>query len=157
MSQQVTDADYARLLRLRTQLRRFEHWSTARAAEHGLTASQHQLLLAVRGHHEAAGPTISQVADYLLIRHNSAVELCDRTENAGLLRREPDARDHRVVRLRLTTKGSRKLAMLSAAHLQELASLAPLLEGSPETLTRTTRYSAAADAEPSPGRTPCRR
>lgn len=129
MSKQLADADYARLLRLRTQLRQFEHWSTARAAEHGLTASQHQLLLAVRGHHEAAGPTIGHVADYLLIRHNSAVELCDRTETAGLLRREQDGRDHRVVRLRLTSEGSRKLAMLSAAHLKELASLAPMLEG----------------------------
>ena len=127
MGQQVTDADYARLLRLRTQLRRFEHWSTARAAEHGLTASQHQLLLAVRGHHEIAGPTIGQVAGYLLIRHNSAVELCDRTENAGLLRREPDACDHRVVRLRLTAEGSRRLATLAAAHLKELKSLAPMV------------------------------
>ena len=30
-----------------------------------------------------SGPTIGQVADYLLIRHHSAVELVDRSEKAG--------------------------------------------------------------------------
>ena len=60
---QISDHDYARLLAVRTGLRRFEHWSAEQAAEHGLTPSQHQLLLSVRGHDEAAGPTIGQVAD----------------------------------------------------------------------------------------------
>jgi DNA-binding MarR family transcriptional regulator len=124
----VGDADYARLLAVRTRLRRFERWSAERAAEYGLTASQHQLLLAVRGHSESAGPTIGQVADYLLIRHNSAVELIDRTEKGGLLLRERDPQDHRVVHLKLTRTGARKLEQLSNAHLDELASLAPLLE-----------------------------
>ena len=124
----VSDADYARLLTVRNRLRRFEHWSAERAAECGLTASQHQLLLAVRGHSEPTGPTIRQVADYLLIRHNSAVELIDRTEQSGLLLRERDPQDHRVVRLKLTPAGGRKLEQLSGAHLDELASVAPLLE-----------------------------
>jgi DNA-binding MarR family transcriptional regulator len=124
----VSDADYARLLAVRTRLRRFEHWSAERAAEHGLTASQHQLLLAVRGHAEPAGPTIRQVADYLLIRHNSAVELIDRTAQSGLLTRVRDEQDHRVVRLELTRAGAHKLEALSSAHLTELASVAPLLD-----------------------------
>jgi DNA-binding MarR family transcriptional regulator len=128
MARRVSDRDYARLLRIRTQLRRFEHWSAERAAEQGLTASQHQLLLAVRGHPDESGPTIGQVADYLLIRHNSAVELVDRTEQSGLLRRERDSQDHRVVRLKVTSEGSRRLEALSGAHLDELAALAPLLE-----------------------------
>lgn len=100
MVRRVHDSDYARLPRLRTQLRRFEHRSAQRAAEHGLTASQHQLLLTVRGHHESAGPTIGQVAEYLLIRHNSAVELCDRTEQSGPLLRKTDAHD--IWRIRIT-------------------------------------------------------
>ena len=124
----ITDADYSRLLAVRTALRRFEHWSAEQAAGQGLTASQHQLLLAVRGHSDARGPTIREVAQYLLIRHHSAVELCDRTQAAGLLTREPDADDHRVVRLRLTTAGARALGALSAVHLDELASLAVLFE-----------------------------
>lgn len=124
----IGDADYARLLTVRTALRRFERWSATQAAAHGVTASQHQLLLAVRGHPEPEGPTISQVAEYLLIRHHSAVELADRTEKAGLILRSRDDADHRVVRLRLAEPGLRLLEALSGSHLQELASLTPLFE-----------------------------
>jgi DNA-binding MarR family transcriptional regulator len=126
--QRVGDADYHRLLTVRTALRRFERWSAEQAAAHGVTASQHQLLLAVRGHPEPQGPTISQVADYLLIRHHSAVELADRTERAGLITRTRDTDDHRVVRLRLARAGSRILEDLSGSHLEELASLTPLFK-----------------------------
>lgn len=122
----VSDRDYARLLTVRTAIRRFEHWSAERAAEHGVTASQHQLLLAVRGHD--GEPTISQVADYLLIRHHSAVELIDRSERAGLVERVPDADDRRVIRLRLSPDGERILAALTGAHLEELTRLAALFE-----------------------------
>src|SRR5581483_11396030 len=109
----IRDADYARLLSVRTALRNFEHWSAEQAAAHGVTANQHQLLLAVRGHREPNGPTISQVADYLLIRHHSAVELADRCERAGLIHRLRDSDDHRVVRLRLADEGSRILEALA--------------------------------------------
>jgi DNA-binding MarR family transcriptional regulator len=123
----ISDRDYVRLLAVRTGLRRFEHWSADQAAGQGLTSSQHQLLLAIRGHEGAAGPTITNVADHLFIRHHSAVELVDRTEQAGLLARHGDPDDHRVVRLRLTATGRRKLAALSGAHIEELASLTPIL------------------------------
>jgi DNA-binding MarR family transcriptional regulator len=131
----VSDADYSRLLAVRTGLRRFERWSAEQAATQGLTASQHQLLLAVRGHAEPQGPTIRQVADYLLVRHHSAVELADRTEAAGLITRTRDEADHRVVRLRLTADGERVLSALSAAHLEELANLTVLFESLIGTLT----------------------
>jgi DNA-binding MarR family transcriptional regulator len=124
----VRAGDYARLLTVRTGLRRFEAWSARQAADHGLTASQHQLLLAIAGHDAPLGPTISQAADYLLIKHHSAVELVDRTEKAGLVRRERDTDDHRVVRLTLSPIGRRVLADLSSAHLEELERLRPLFE-----------------------------
>ena len=132
---QVSDRDYARLLAVRTGLRQFERWSAEQAAAHGVTASQHQLLLAVRGHDEPQGPTISQVADYLLIRHHSAVELADRTERAGLIERVRDADDHRAVRLRLSPAGERILAALTDAHLEELARLTSLFQSLIGTLT----------------------
>jgi len=127
----VTDQDYARLLTVRSGLRRFERWSAEQAAAHGITPSQHQLLLAIRGHADPdadAGPTVRQVADYLLIRHHSAVELIDRCEAAGLIERSRDSVDHRVVRLRLAAKGEQLLADLSGAHLEELSRLTPLFE-----------------------------
>jgi DNA-binding MarR family transcriptional regulator len=124
----VTDRDYARLLALRTRLRSFEHWSAERAGEHGLTSSQHQLLLAVRGHHEPDGPTIGQVAEYLMVRHNTAVELVDRTQDLGLLERTRDPEDHRIVRLSLTPEGSDRVAELAGAHIEELSRMGPMIE-----------------------------
>jgi DNA-binding MarR family transcriptional regulator len=122
----LDDADYRRLLGFRDGLRRFLHWSEEQAKAAGLTPAQHQLLLAIRGHDGA--PTIGDVAEHLLLRHHSVVELVDRAERAGLVRRQPDADDHRIVHVRLTPTGSRRLAALSAAHLEELARLAPAVE-----------------------------
>ncbi len=120
----LSDADYSRLLGLRTGLRHFERWSARQARAAGLTPAHHQLLLAVRGHPGADNPTIGEVADYLLLRHHSAVELIDRAEHAGLVRRGRSAEDHRVVRLALTNEGAARLEALSALHLEELHRLA---------------------------------
>jgi DNA-binding MarR family transcriptional regulator len=125
MSRQLTDAEYQRLLELRTGLRHFLRWSEEQAAAAGLTAAQHQLLLAVRGHGHPAGPTIGDVAGALLLRHHSAVGLVDRAVKAGLITRQEDPNDRRVVRLTLTSLGIDILTLLSATHLEELERLAP--------------------------------
>jgi DNA-binding MarR family transcriptional regulator len=117
----LTDADYAALLDFRDGLRRFLRFSEDRAAAAGLTAAQHQLLLAIRGHGTA--PSVGEVADHLLLRHHSVVELVDRAVQNGLVRRVADPVDHRVVRLSLSAAGRDKLAALSADHLHELAQL----------------------------------
>jgi DNA-binding MarR family transcriptional regulator len=117
----LTDADFERLLTFRDGLRRFLHWSDDQARAVGLTGAQHQLLLAVRGHGPA--PSIREVAEHLLLRHHSVVELVDRAEAAGLLERVDDADDQRVVRLRLTRTGHEKVESLAAAHLEELSRL----------------------------------
>ena len=121
--QVVTDRDYQALLGFRTELRRFLHWSEEQARETGLTPAQHQLLLAVRGHAGDDGPTVGDVAEALLLKHHSAVGLVDRTARAGLITRRRDANDHRIVRLRLTADGSKRLAGLSRRHLDELRRL----------------------------------
>jgi DNA-binding MarR family transcriptional regulator len=125
MSRDLTDEDYQRLLELRTGLRRFLRWSEEQAAAAGLTSAQHQLLLAIRGHRNPDGPTIGEIAGYLLLRHHSAVGLIDRAVKAGLVMRQEDANDRRVVRLRLTSLGTDILSLLSSAHLEELEKLAP--------------------------------
>jgi DNA-binding MarR family transcriptional regulator len=119
----LDQAQYERLLRFRTGLRRFLRWSAEQAAAAGLTPAQHQLLLAVRGHPDPRGPTVGDVAGYLLLRHHSAVELIDRAQAAGLLERQADRDDSRAVRLRLTQSGKKRLETLTAAHLEELARL----------------------------------
>lgn len=129
---QPSDADYRRLLELRTELRRFLHWSEEEAKREGLTPAQHQLLLAVRGHAGPQEPTVGDVAETLLLRHHSATGLVDRTVQAGYLRRTRDPDDHRVVRLAVTRAGANKLARLSQRHLEELARRAVAQPGSPE-------------------------
>ncbi|HTG47304.1 MAG TPA: MarR family transcriptional regulator [Actinomycetota bacterium] len=121
MRDDLSDEDYTRLLRSRDGLRRFLRWSEREAERAGITPAQHQLLLVVRAH--GAPPTIGEVAEHLLLRHHSAVELVDRAEAAGLVRRRPDRHDLRTVRLELTARGARTLASLSALHLEELTRL----------------------------------
>lgn len=120
----LTTKEYQHLLALRTGLRQFLHWSEEQAHAAGLTPSHHQLLLAVRGHDDPRGPTIGDIADYLLLRHHSAVELAQRAEGLGLIQRMSDPDDGRVVRLVLTDTGSDALAQLTALHVEELARLA---------------------------------
>lgn len=120
----LSDAIYRQLLLLRSGLRHFERWSEQQARAAGLTPAQHQLLLAIRGHDDSRGPTIGEVADYLLLRHHSVVGLIDRADESGLVSRTRDRNDHRIVRLRLTKKGARRLEGLSALHLEELERLA---------------------------------
>ena len=117
----LSDTDFARLLAFRDGLRRFLHWSDEQARSVGLTATQHQLLLAVRGHD--GEPSIRDVAEHLLLRHHSVVELVDRAAGAGLLERRPDHDDQRIVRLRLTKAGRARVEALAAAHLEELSRL----------------------------------
>jgi DNA-binding MarR family transcriptional regulator len=121
--------DYERLLEFRSGLRQFLRWSERAAREAGVTPAQHQLLLAIRGHPDRRGPSISEAAEYLALHHQSAVGLVNRTVRAGLVVRGRDKEDGRVSRLRLTPAGRRLLARLSRAHLEELARLAPRLEG----------------------------
>jgi DNA-binding MarR family transcriptional regulator len=125
---ELTREDYENLLAFRTSLRRFLHWSQARAREVGLTPAQHQLLLAVKGHPGGLSPAVGDLAGYLLLRPHSTVELIDRAEAAGLVERWGDDGDGRITRVRLTTDGEQRLDQLAAAHLDELQRLAPILE-----------------------------
>ena len=101
----LTRQDFERLLEFRVTLRRFQRWSEDQAQAEGLTHVQHQLLVAIKGHHENQPPTMGDLAGYLLLRPHSTVELVDRAEAAGLVERMPDGEDGRVVRVRLTADG----------------------------------------------------
>jgi DNA-binding MarR family transcriptional regulator len=125
---QLTRQDFERLLEFRVTLRRFQRWSEDQAQAEGLTHVQHQLLVAVKGHHGSRPPTVGDLAGYLLLRPHSAVELVDRAEAAGLVERTPDRDDGRVVRVRLTGAGDRVLNKLTRAHLERLHELAAVLD-----------------------------
>ncbi|MGH3224106.1 MAG: MarR family transcriptional regulator [Streptosporangiaceae bacterium] len=91
-------------------------WSRASARQAGLTPAQHQLLLAVKGHRGGQGPTVGDLAGYLLLRPHSTAELIDRAEAAGLVERRGDDGDGRLTRVRLTPEGGSRLNQLAAAH-----------------------------------------
>jgi DNA-binding MarR family transcriptional regulator len=125
---ELTRSDFENLLAFRTSLRRFLHWSQTQARAVGLTPAQHQLLVAIKGHRGGLDPTVGDLAGYLLLRHHSAVELVDRAAAAGLVERSGDAEDGRLTRVGLTADGEARLGKLAPAHLDELRSLAPVLD-----------------------------
>src|SRR5437764_14925650 len=106
------EEDYRRLLAFRIGLRRFLRTSEAQARAAGVTPSQHQLLLAIRGYPGERGPTIGDAASYLLISHHATVQLVDRAQRAGLVERASDPDNWRVVRLRMTATGADRLRKL---------------------------------------------
>lgn len=126
-SRTFTDSDYRDLLAFRDGLRQFLRWSDQQAAEAGLTPRQHQLLLAIRGHPSDEPATVTDVAEHLLVKHHSAVELVDRAERAGLVERALDDHDRRIARLTLTPAGHAVLGRLTEAHLDELHRLGPVV------------------------------
>ena len=63
---------------------------------------------------------ISDVAEHLRIAPRSATEVADDLEARGLISREQDPRDRRVVLLRATDEGHRVWAEVGAAHAADL-------------------------------------
>jgi len=130
----------------RYELRRFLHFSESAALEAGLQPQQHQLLLQVAGAAGATQVTIAYVAGRLALKHNSAVELVDRSEREGLLERTADAKDRRCAFLRLTRKGRKMLERLSEAHAQELHEMGPRLIAALEDVREHAASAASVEA-----------
>lgn len=124
----LSTEDYARLAAFRYALRRFLRFSEAAAAESGITGQHYQAMLILRACPEGQRTTIADLAQQLLIKHNSAVELVDRLVQQDLVTREASSADRRKVELRLSTRGRQMLAKLAAVHRRELQRIGPLLE-----------------------------
>lgn len=116
----LSDRDYQALARFRHALRVFLRFSEQAARDAEVTPNQHQLLLAVRGHPGGRPPVVGELAEALQLRHHSVVELVDRAETAGLVRRRIDPDDGRRQQVLLTEAGSRVLEQLSTVHRDEL-------------------------------------
>jgi DNA-binding MarR family transcriptional regulator len=123
----VNDEGYRTLAAFRHGLRQFLAFSEEAARDAGLTPQQHQAILAIKGHARDEAMSVGDLAEHLLVRHNSAVELVNRLASARLVTRTADKADRRRVTLALTAKAEKILAALSAAHLAELKRSGPLL------------------------------
>ncbi|HQT89616.1 MAG TPA: MarR family transcriptional regulator [Acidiphilium sp.] len=124
----LTDRDYRTLASFRFALRQFLTFSEAAAREAGLTPRQHQALLGIKNTQNAGGAGIGDLASFLILHHNSTVELVDRLVRAGYVKRGDDTADRRRVLLSLTELGEARLAALSSIHLAEIERIGPELK-----------------------------
>ena len=117
----VTPPGLKSLAEFRYQMRKFLSFSEMASERCGIGAQQYQLMQVIAAAPEGQPPTISYLADRMILRHNSMVELVDRAERSGLVRREHDQNDLRRSLVQLTATGQGILQKLVADHLAELA------------------------------------
>ena len=122
MAARITDGEYHALSQLRYLIRRFlqEGDETARAA--GLEPQQYLLLLAIRGLQPHEESSIRTLADRLALRHHSTVELIDRMEAHGFVKRTRGREDRRQVLVSLQPRGEKLLEKVVGQRLVELRS-----------------------------------
>lgn len=121
----VLPAKLIELAEFRYRLRRFLSFSEAVSEAVGISAQQYQLLQVIAAVPVGQERSISYVAERMLLRHNSAVELVDRAQRLDLVRRVADESDHRRALLEITEKGSQLLSHLVAEHLKEMETNGP--------------------------------
>jgi DNA-binding MarR family transcriptional regulator len=126
----LTLLDYQALAEFRYQIRKFLRFSEKAVESAGLERGQYQLMLTIKGIPEGVRPRIRELANRLQIQHHSTVELINRLERGGYVRRERAQDDRREVLLALTPKGERVLGELALHHHDELRSAAPSLVAS---------------------------
>jgi DNA-binding MarR family transcriptional regulator len=124
----LAKGDYETLAEFRYILRRFGAFSEEAARQAGLTARQHQTLLAVKGFPGREEVAIRELAERLNLKHHSVVGLVDRLMRRGLIQRRQDEADRRKVMVTLTPEAEALLLELTLAHRAELRRLAPLLQ-----------------------------
>ena len=93
----LTLADYRALAEFRYQIREFFAFSDRAVLAAGLERGQYQLMLAIKGMPEGQRPRIRELANQLHVQHHSAVELINRLEAGGYVRRERTEEDRREV------------------------------------------------------------
>jgi DNA-binding MarR family transcriptional regulator len=123
----LTLSHYQALAEFRYQIRKFLHFSEQAVKQAGLERGQYQLMLAIKGMPPGVRPRVRELANRMQIRHHSTVELINRLEATGCVRRERATNDRREVLLALTPKGERILAELALYHHEELRTAAPTL------------------------------
>jgi DNA-binding MarR family transcriptional regulator len=125
----IKDEEYKALAELRYRIRRFLQEGDETAHEAGLEVQQYLLLLAIRGLPEGQEATIRALAERLLLRHHSTVELVDRLETRGYVKRVRGREDRRQVLVVLQPRGEKLLERVVGQRLIELRSHGRALVG----------------------------
>lgn len=112
----VSQQEFMELAAFRAHLRAFLRHNERACRAAGLTPQRYLLLLAVKGAPDGSERlSLTDAARMMQLSPSTVTELCDRAETAGLLRREPSETDQRVVYLRLTREGERRLSAVVQA------------------------------------------
>jgi DNA-binding MarR family transcriptional regulator len=134
MAVDITPAEYRALAELRYRIRHFLREGDAKARAVGLEPQQYLMLLAIRGLPEDSEATIQTLAERLALKHHSAVELIDRLETRGYVRRNRSRDDRRRVFVTLLPRGERLLEQVARNRISELRSTGEALVSAIEAL-----------------------
>lgn len=145
----MTSAEFRALSEFRYRIRIFLNGSEEAARKAGLEPQQYLFLLALRGLPLGRTGSIRDLAERMQLRHHSVVELADRLERRGLVRRERSRDDRRQVILHLTPRGERILTRLAKQRIAELRTTAPALVRSLTAVIRPMRETKARRGQPS--------
>lgn len=120
MTAEITTDEYRALSELRYRIRHFLQEGDAVSRAIGLEPQQYLLLLAIRGLPEHEEATIRTLAGRLALKHHSVVELVDRLEQHGYVRRSRGRDDRRRVLVSLLPRGERMLEQVVRHRINEL-------------------------------------
>jgi DNA-binding MarR family transcriptional regulator len=119
---EITIQEYRALAELRYRIRHFLRQGDAVARTAGLEPQQYVLLLTIRGLPPGEEATIRTLAERLALKHHSTVELVDRLESHGYVRRNRGREDRRRVMVSLLPKGERLLEEVARQRIEEVRS-----------------------------------
>ncbi|HEX3094854.1 MAG TPA: MarR family winged helix-turn-helix transcriptional regulator [Candidatus Angelobacter sp.] len=119
--------EYKALAEFRYQIRKYLRYMEEAARSYGYHPQQYQLLLAIEGLPDGKTPSIKTLAERMQLNHNSTVELVDRCEKRGLLRRTRESMNRREVTLAATPAGIRMMEDQASASRAELREIGPVL------------------------------
>ena len=120
MSRKISSAEFRALAELRYRIRLFLKEGDAAARVAGLEPQQYLMLLAIRGLAPEVQPKIQTFAERLALKHHSAVELVDRLEQRGFVRRTRSKEDRRQVLVSLLPRGEKLLERVVQQRIGEL-------------------------------------
>jgi DNA-binding MarR family transcriptional regulator len=117
---EITTEEYRALAELRYRIRHFLREGDAVAQAAGLEPQQYLLLLTIRGLPQGEEATIRALAERMALKHHSVVELIDRLETHGYVRRTRGRDDRRRVLVSLLPRGERLLEQVARHRIGEL-------------------------------------
>jgi DNA-binding MarR family transcriptional regulator len=120
VAKKITSAEFRALAEMRYRIRLFLKAGDASARKAGLEPQQYLMLLAIRGLAPEMPAKIQTLADRLVLKHHSAVELLDRLERRGYVKRTRGRQDRRQVLVSLMPRGEKILETVVQQRISEL-------------------------------------